>query len=206
MKILLADDHTLFRSGVKHLLLRLDDDVCVLEANRHEALLQLLAENTDADLALVDLNMPGRKDSLAGLIEVLDHAQTIPVVVMSGTENLDEIHQVIKAGAMGFIPKNESAEVVLCALQLVLNGGVYLPHQFMSPATGQRQNQTILTSRQIEVLQKMFKGYSNKEIGSQLNLSDSTIKCHTSAIFRALEVESRVQAVTKAKQLGLLID
>ncbi len=204
MKVILADDHALFREGMRHLLLRLDDEVAVLEADCHDAALKLLSDNPDADLALVDLHMPGRED-LSGLVEVLDHAQTVPVVVLSGSENLDEIHQVIKAGAMGFIPKHEHAEVMLCALHLVLSGGVYVPPMLMSSSTSSHPHQAKLTPKQIEVLQQLSKGYSNKEIGKNMNVSEATVKCHTSAIFRELEVGSRTQAVSIAKQRGLII-
>ncbi len=204
MKIILADDHALFRAGLKQLLTRLGDDVSVLEANTHDAVLKLLAENQDADLALIDLHMPGQEYH-PGLIEVLDKAETIPVVVLSGTENYEEIQQVINAGAMGFIPKQEHAEVMLCALQLVLSGGVYLPPKLMSYATSKNQQpKSNLTTRQLDVLKRLSLGYSNKEIGSLLNLSDATIKCHITAIFRALNVDSRMQAAAKAKLLGLV--
>ncbi len=194
----------MFRAGLKQLLTRLGDDVSVLEANNHETVLKLLAENQDADLALVDLHMPGQEYH-PGLTEVLDKAETIPVVVLSGTENYEEIQQVIKAGAMGFIPKQEHAEVMLCALQLVLSGGVYLPPQLMSYATSKNQQpQSNLTARQLDVLKQLNHGYSNKKIGSLLSLSDATIKCHITAIFRALNVDSRLQAVAKAKLLGLV--
>jgi DNA-binding NarL/FixJ family response regulator len=204
MKIILADDHALFREGLRHLLLRLNHDVTVLEADCHDAALKLLAENPDADLALVDLHMPGRADDLSGLAEVLNHARTVPVVVLSGSENLEEIHQVINAGAMGFIPKHEHADVMLCALQLVLSGSVYVPPLLMSYTTGGQPHQTKLTPKQIEVLQQLCKGYSNKEIGKIMNVSEATIKCHASAIFRELNARNRLQAASIAKQLGLI--
>jgi len=203
MKIIVADDHTLFREGIRHLLKRLDDDVLILEAHSHDVALQLLKDNPDANLALIDLHMPGRED-ISGLSEVLDIAQTIPVVVLSGSEELDEIHQVIKAGVMGYIPKHEHAEVMLCALRLVLSGGVYIPPLYLSSKKTVSPFKNRLTPRQTEVLQQLYKGYSNKEIGLLLNLSEATIKCHTSAIFRELHVDNRLQAVSTAKKLGLV--
>jgi DNA-binding NarL/FixJ family response regulator len=203
MKIVIADDHALFREGIRHLLLRLDDDVSVLEADCHDKALQLLKDNPEANLALIDLHMPG-KDDMSGLTEVLDIAQTIPVVVLSGSEEFEEIHQVIKAGVMGFIPKHEHAEVMLCALRLVLSGGVYVPPLYLSSTQANRPIQNRLTPRQIEVLQQLYKGYSNKEIGKLMNLSEATIKCHASAIFRELNVDNRFQAVDTAKKLGLV--
>jgi len=202
MKIIVADDHTLFREGVRHLLMRLDDDVSVLEADCHDAALHLLKDNPDTNLALVDLHMPGRED-MSGLTELLDNAQTIPVVVLSGSEELETINRVIKAGVMGFIPKHEHAEVMLCALRLVLSGGVYVPPLYLSSTIADRQIQKRLTPRQIEVLQQLRKGLSNKEIGHLMHLSEATIKSHISAIFRELNVDNRLQAVTAAIMLGL---
>lgn len=202
MKIIVADDHALFREGIRHLLLRLAEDVFILEAACHDAVLQLLKDNPDAHLALIDLHMPGKED-ISGLIELLDHAQTIPVVVLSGSEELDTIHRVIKSGVMGYIPKHEHAEVILCALQLVLSGGIYIPPLYLSSTKANRKILNRLTSRQTEVLQQLRKGHSNKEIGRLMNLSEATIKCHVSAIFRELNVDNRMQAVSAANKLNL---
>jgi DNA-binding NarL/FixJ family response regulator len=202
MKIILADDHALFRKGMQLMLAALSDQTSVLEADCHDALLELLAANPDADLALVDLHMPGRANDLDGLAEVLSHAQTVPVVVLSASDRPEDMQQAIKAGAMGFIPKYERADVMLCALQLVLNGGVYIPPALMAHPAGHAQAR--LTPKQLEVLEKMCKGYSNKEISRSLNISEATVKCHTTAIFRELDVGSRTQAVAAAKQQGLV--
>lgn len=202
MKIILADDHALFRKGMQLMLANLSSEVSVLEADCHDALLKLLAENPDADLALVDLHMPGRANDLDGLAEALSHAQTVPVVVLSASDRPEDMQQAIHAGAMGFIPKYERANVMLCALQLVLNGGVYIPPALMAPPAGHMQPR--LTPKQLEVLEKMGKGYSNKEIGRSMNVSEATVKSHTTAIFRELDVGSRTQAICVAKQRGLI--
>jgi len=202
MKIIVADDHALFREGIRHLLLRLADDVTVLEAECHDVALQLIKDNPEADLALVDLHMPGR-DDFSGLSELLDHAQTIPVVVLSGAEGHEMLHKVIKAGVMGFIPKHENAEVILHALQLVLSGGVYVPPVYLTTNAADHPSPNRLTPRQTEVLQKLCQGHSNKEIGRLMKLSVPTIKCHITAIFRELNVDNRYQAVSTAKRLGL---
>ena len=202
MKIIIADDHALLREGIRHLLMRLDVNVSILEADCHDAALQLLNDNPDASLALIDLHMPGKED-MSGLSELLNHAQTIPVVVLSGSEEIDTIHHVIKAGVMGYIPKHENAEVMLCALRLVLSGGIYVPPLYLSSTNTDDQIKFRLTPRQTEVLQNMCNGLSNKEIGQLMNLSEATIKCHVSAIFRELNVDNRLQASIAAKKLGL---
>lgn len=203
MKIIVADDHALFREGLKQILLGLGEDVSVLEANSHETVLELLSANPDADLALIDLHMPGRED-LTGLIEVLDHARTIPVVVLSGSEEMGEIQQVVRMGVMGYIPKYEHADVMICALRLVLSGSVYVPPMLLSSVTSNQPFRSQLTSRQIDVLQQLCDGYSNKEIARKLNLSEATVKSHASSIFRELQVNNRLQAATVAKKLGLI--
>ncbi len=203
LKIILADDHTLFREGMRHHLKRLDEEMTILEADSHDATLKLLADHPDADLALVDLHMPGRADDLSGLTEMLEQTETVPVVVLSGSENFDEVHQVIKAGAMGFIPKHEHVDVMLCALQLVLSGSVYIPPLLMSSQSAARNNPAKLTPKQVQVLRQLCDGCSNKEIGLNMNLSEATIKGHISAIFRELGVHNRTQAASIARQRGL---
>jgi len=204
MKVILADGQALFREGMQHLLMRLDDDVLVLEADSHDSALKLMEDHPDADLALVDLHMPGRANDFSGLMELLGHSQTIPLVVLSGSEDMDEVQQVIKSGAMGFIPKHEHADVMLCALHLVLSGSVYIPPLLMHSHLASQHHKAHLTPKQIEVLKELCKGYSNKEIAQVLHLSEATIKCHTSAILRELEVGSRTQAISVAKQRGLV--
>ncbi|MGC2166065.1 MAG: response regulator transcription factor [Gallionella sp.] len=204
LKIILADDHALFRAGMKHHLKRLGEEISIFEADSHDATLRLLAEHPDADLALVDLHMPGRADDLSGLTDLLDQTETVPVVVLSGSENFGEVHQVIKAGAMGFIPKHEHVDVMLCALQLVLSGSVYIPPLLMSSQSSGRTDAPRLTPKQFMVLQQLCKGCSNKEIGLNMHLSEATIKGHISAIFRELNVRSRTEAVSIAKQRGLI--
>jgi DNA-binding NarL/FixJ family response regulator len=203
MKILLADDHALFREGIRHILRQLDPDVAVLDAADYGTARALLTRNPDSDLALVDLNMPGADgvDSIAALL-ALPHM--VPVVVLSASESRIDIRRTLDAGAMGFIPKSETAEVMLGALRLVLSGGIYVPPMLMTtanhPAT--RAN-AMLTPRQRDVLQRMSEGKSNREIGRQLGLSEATVKVHITAIFRNLNVSNRMQAVKTAEALGI---
>ncbi|MGC2166936.1 MAG: response regulator transcription factor [Gallionella sp.] len=204
MKVILADDHALFREGMQYLLMRLSQDISILQANSHDSAVKLLLENPDSDLALVDLHMPGRESSLSGLTELLVAAKTIPVVVLSGSESLYEIHQVITAGAKGFIPKQEHSDVMLCALQLVLTGSVYVPPLMLKGNSNEQNHLGALTPKQLQVLQQLCKGHSNKVIAKTMHVTEATVKCHTTAIFRELDVGSRTQAIAIAKTRGLV--
>jgi Response regulator containing a CheY-like receiver domain and an HTH DNA-binding domain len=202
MKIIVADDHTLFREGLRHILRRLAPEVEVLEADDYDAAAALLAAHPDADLALIDLGMPGR-DRYPSLDALLPPGLTTPVVVLSASEEPHDIQRALDAGAMGYITKREKAEVMLGALRLVLAGGVYVPPTLLS-ATRPVRPQAELTPRQRDVLRCLHEGHPNKEIGRRLGMSESTVKAHAAAIFKALDVRNRAQALRAAQRLGLL--
>lgn len=202
MKIIVADDHTLFRDGLRLILKGLDPDITLLEADNYGRAAALLTEHKDADLALIDLSMPSR-EPFAGLGELLAISPTTPIVVLSGNEDLRDIRRVLDAGAMGFIPKRENADVMLSALRLVISGGIYVPPLLMAAPAASGSNLK-LTPRQLDVLLCMNKGCSNKDIGRELGLSEATVKAHITAIFRCLDVGNRAQAIKAAEHLGVL--
>lgn len=198
MKILVADDHDLFREGMRRLVLQLADDVEVLEAHDWPNTLQVVEAYPDLTLALVDLNMPEMK-SFEGLEALLARAETIPVVIVSASESLVDMKRVLDSGAMGYIPKSEAAQVMLNALRLILAGGFYVPLRLVQspPAVSSNSKSVLpfgLTPRQYDVLKVMLQGKTNKEIARELNLSDVTVKTHLGAIFKALNVTNRAQA------------
>lgn len=202
MKIIIADDHTLFRDGLRLILKALDQDITLLEADNYDRASALLTEHKDADLALIDLSMPAR-EPFVGLGELLAISPTTPIVVLSGNEDVRDIRRVLNAGAMGFIPKRENADVMLSALRLVLSGGIYVPPILMTAPTTSGSN-PMLTPRQLDVLFCMNEGRSNKDIGRELGLSEATVKAHITAIFRCLDVGTRAQALKAAEHLGVL--
>lgn len=198
MKILIADDHALYRKGIRDLMRRLDaGPVEVLETGDWQTTLALLAQHPDSALVLVDLHMPGM-ESFEGLRLVLDCVEAVPVVVITASESPLDMKRALDAGAMGYIAKTETPEVMVNALRLVLSGGVYVPPKLVrssSPSVAARANGLPygLTPRQYEVLQRLAQGASNKEIGRALGMAERTVKIHVSAVLRALGVTNRQQ-------------
>lgn len=214
VRILLIDDHDLFREGLKYLLPVLDDGVQYYEAGSMDIALQLDPEIA-IDLVLLDFYMPG-VNGLEALDRCRERFESASLVVVSGEEDPRIIRGAIERGAAGFIPKSSSREVLVSALRVVLGGGTWLPGHALQPA-GQVQWQNTppsasdeaarqLSRRQFEVLMKAVQGKSNKTIGKELEISDHTVKAHLSVAFRTLGVQNRTEAVYAAAKLGFQPD
>ncbi|MBR9972717.1 response regulator [Magnetospirillum sulfuroxidans] len=212
MKILIADDHELFREGLRHVLGQLEDNVQVVEAGDFSQAFVLAESHPDIDIVLLDLNMPGANwdEGLPRLRATLP--AEVPVVVLSAADDRRSVLQAVEMGAAGYIPKTSSSRVMLSALKLVLSGGVYLPPALIERATPRgeglnpavvEQAMSILTPRQREVLGLLGEGKSNKEIARILELAEGTVKLHVTAILKALNVNNRTRAVVAAAQMGL---
>ena len=213
MNILLVDDHALFRGGLKFLLQQLDTRLVLDEAGNCAQALERAAA-CRYDLVLLDLNMPGLShlDALAALRDAVPDA---PVVVLSGEADPRVVRAAIERGAMGFIPKSATPEVLIEALRLVLAHGVYLPLEVLAeisasaaapaaPARGDGATpQPGLTPRQMEVLRYVIQGKPNKVIARELSLSEATVKVHLSSVLRAFGAHNRTEAVYAAAKLGL---
>ncbi|MBI5751710.1 MAG: response regulator transcription factor [Hydrogenophilales bacterium] len=215
MKILLVDDHALFREGMRYVLQQLPEAVDILEAGNFPDGLKLAEQNPELDLALLDLNMPGSEGPIS-IRFFHQHYPHIPVVVVSGEEGRGYMKKVMDYGAMGFVCKSSTAPVMLSALNLVLSGGVYIPPQILQqhgmtadsePEPADRRslntNEYGLTQRQMEVLTHLAAGLSNKEIAGAIRLAEGTVKIHVAAIYQILRVGSRMEAVRVAGKLGL---
>ncbi len=223
MKILIADDHRLVIEAVKAKLSELGTDIEFVLAMSVDEL--LAGASDDVDLAMIDLNMPGAEGQ-AHIDEIRRRHPAVPVIVLSGYEDPAVMRSALERGVLGFIPKAYSPEVMLSAVRLVLAGGVYVPPMMLAslppgvvaglphvgsaaPATsgGGASSQTlehlrnVLTERQVEVLQLLSQGKPNKLIGRALGISEGTVKIHLAAIFRALNVRNRTEAVVAAQTL-----
>lgn len=219
MKILVVDDHPLILEALHHVLKQLDEEVHVFEADNADGARALAAGHPDADLMLLDLNLPGA-EGFSLLTELRGAYPMIPVVVLSGSEASEDVLQAIDGGAMGFIPKSSSNDVMLHALRIVLSGTPFIPREALgaAPPDGHRPRvmgyasrpltprDLGLTDRQAQVLALMLQGKPNKLICRELHLAEGTVKIHVAAILRALNVANRTQAVIEASRLGLELD
>lgn len=197
MKILLIDDHSLFRAGLRLLLGRLGEALEVLEAESVETGLVVAQTNPDLDLVLLDLNLPGMH-GLDGLLQFRRRFPSVSVLLVSAADFDDIIAEGRAKGAQGFIAKSVSAEEMIEAVRHVLSGELWFPNQFRSIAP------VPLSPRQREVLAGLCKGQSNKEIGRELALSENTVRSHVAVIFRALGVNSRTEAAMAARRHGFI--
>jgi DNA-binding NarL/FixJ family response regulator len=222
MKILIADDHRLVIEAVKAKLSEIEPGIEFVLAMSVDEL--LAGASDDIDLAVIDLNMPGA-DGQAHVEEIRRRHPAVPVIVLSGYEDPAIMRSALERGVLGFIPKAYSPEVMLSAVRLVLAGGVYVPPMMLaavppgivagmaaSDAAAQRASaaaaaqtlehlRNVLTERQVEVLQLLSQGKPNKLIGRALGISEGTVKIHLAAIFRALNVRNRTEAVVAAQSL-----
>lgn len=213
MKLLVVDDHPLFREGMRNVLDALGSDVQVTEARDFGEALAALHPGADFDLILLDLRIPGMEDS-SGIKQLRDRAPDVPVVVISALEDRRVVADAFQHGAIGYIPKTSNSEVMINALKLVLAGGKYLP-PIMAGAydtglgTGALEaakpsDTPRLTRRQRDVLALIGHGKSNKEIADSLGLAEGTVKIHVTAILKALKASNRTQAAIAAANMGLV--
>ncbi|MBT9541436.1 response regulator transcription factor [Thiobacillus sp.] len=209
MKTLLADDHPLMREGIRQVLAQLEPALEIIDAHDYPSLFSRTLEHPDLDLALVDLNMPGFV-GMQGITLFRNQFPDIPLVVLSASESPHDIRSALEAGALGYIPKAATTAVMLTALRQVLAGDIYVPPCLDDSQIGlysivpddfkALQNRG-LTTRQFEVARLLVQGFANKNIGSMLAMSEGTVKVHIAAIFRALNVSNRTEAVLEIQRL-----
>ena len=207
MKILIADDHELYRDALSILIQRLDKAAEIHLSSSYDELLAFARSENDWDLMLVDLNMPGLS-YYDGIAQLTDAHPSTPVIVVTSSEDPKDTQLALKAGALGYMSKAMKSSDMLNAIQLMLNSGISIhpthelandsssTHAISEPALLDK-----LTPRQQEVLKRLCEGESNKRIALNLDLSEHTVKLHVRAILQALNAENRTQAVIVAKHL-----
>lgn len=231
MHVLIADDHRLVIEGVKLKMAELAEAVSFTVAMTAQELADTLARDDAAfDLALLDLSIPGA-NGLSHIEHARSEHPTLPIVVLSGNEDGDLMRRLLDLGVLGFIPKAYSPDVMLSAVRLVLSGGIYIPPMMLnqisgasipystavngaatataaespSTATSLPDNidglRRILTERQVDVLRLLSQGKPNKLIARDLGISEGTVKIHLAAIYRALNVRNRTEAVVASRRL-----
>ena len=206
--ILVADDHPLFREALRGAVVRVIPDSVLHEADNAGALYAMADAHPDADLLLLDLNMPGTH-GFSALVHLRGLHPELPIVMVSAREEAGVIRRALDHGAMGFIPKSSNAEVLGTALRQVLDGDRWIPDVAVSaPSTPADEHDIAarvreLTPQQFRVLQMLGSGKLNKQIGYELGVSEATIKAHMSAILRKLGASNRTQAVLMAGKLAV---
>ncbi|MGH1543767.1 MAG: response regulator [Arenicella sp.] len=212
MKILIIDDHKLFLEGVRYVLSGLDADAEVEEATNANRALQLIDRGTNYKLILVDLALPGL-DGFAFLQAMRQRKCVIPIVMLSASTDVRDIHKAITYGALGYIPKSYSSNQMISALQKILAGNIYIPEQYIEkvnqlfakggePANNNNEEQ--ISERKLEVLKLLAAGHSNKEIASVLQVTEATIKAHVSDLLRLFEVKNRTACIAEAQKRKLV--
>lgn len=222
MKILIVDDHALFREGLVWVLKQLPQPADVVAANDGAQAIGFVKEQGPFDLVLLDMNLPG--SSGLAIMQDLQPLLTCPIAFLSAERDARRIGEALRAGARGFITKTSNSQVMLSAVNLILSGGTYIPPEMLQlepqdattpdaqdPLDEQPHEKTKpfnaehapnLTDRQRAVLMLMAQGLSNKEIGRDLNMSPGTVKVHVAAVLRELNVANRTQAVKHAMERG----
>jgi len=211
MKALLADDHPLMRAGVRQVLSQLEPPVEIIDAHDYPSLFAQTALHPDLDLALVDLNMPGFI-GMQGIAQYRNRFPDVPLVVLSASESPHDIRNALEAGALGYIPKAAPTAVMLVALRQVLAGDLFVPTclgnghggpHAVVPVDLEVLRDSGLTARQLEVARLLAQGSANKAIAAMLAMSASTVQAHTTAIFRALGVSNRTEAMLAIQRLTI---
>jgi len=205
-RILIVDDHPLFREALRNALGAAKSRLDISEAGSLDSLIARLAKDDACDLVLLDLRMPGVQ-GLSGLIFLRSQYPNIPVVVVSASEEAGIVKKSLDLGASGFIPKSSGTSTIIEAVETVLAGGIWTPpwaHREL-PADPEvadiARRVASLTAQQIRVLMMLKEGLLNKQIAHALNVSEATVKAHVSAILLKLGVASRTQAVIAASKL-----
>ena len=225
MKVLLVDDHPLIRSALQSVIQGLGDDVSVVGVGSAQEARETLLAGSDYDLLLLDLQL-GDADGFDLLVELRAAYPSLPVVVVSASDRTSDVIRAVDLGAMGYVPKRASNETLFEALNMVMQGGIYVPPMtlgserpgakpegdttpgFLAIVREQADDPAApsfasigLTPRQTEVLGLLLQGKPNKLIARELNLSVETVKDHVAAVLRALNVSSRTQAVLAVGQM-----
>ncbi len=212
MKILIVDDHAVLREGLAALLQQHGSDTAVVQAQSASEAIALLHAHSDLDVILLDLMMPGI-NGLDALSEFGRLRPDLPVIVLSSSEDPLDVRKALAAGALGYVPKSAGQRILVSAIQLVMNGDLYVPplvlgekglHADSTSYVAEHRPEHALTVRQVEILKFLSEGAPNKSIARTLGLSEKTVKAHVTAIFKILNVENRTQAAVAGRKVGLI--
>ncbi|MFT4731162.1 MAG: DNA-binding NarL/FixJ family response regulator [Gammaproteobacteria bacterium] len=206
-KFLIADDHPLFREALKGALSSCFTDVTFIESESLDTTIDVLRKNRKVSIIILDLNMPGC-DNFYGLLRVKEVFPDIPIVVLSASDSLQTVSQVMAFGADGFIPKTTATPMIKDALLAILEGEKWLPAgmatailEIDDDAKDIAVKLKELTPKQFQVLKLVKNGLMNKQIASKLYVTEATVKAHIGVIFKKLDVKTRTQIVLAVEKL-----
>jgi len=205
-RLVIADDHPLFRGALREAVTGLFNGVDIAEAGTFNEVAELLERGGDVDLVLLDLTMPGVR-GFSGLMYLRAQYPGVPVIVVSANDDPAAIRRCMEFGASGFIPKTLGVEAMRGAISGILSGGIWTPPDVDLTAGSDAETAALmarmatLTPQQVRVLMMLSEGLLNKQIAFQLGVSEATVKAHVSAILQKLGVESRTQAVIAAAKI-----
>jgi len=204
VKILLVDDHALYRSGLKLVLNQLIEKITWLESSSGEQALHCAKHSGDIDLILLDLILPGTT-GLQTLRQLNQLLPTTPIVIISSSEKEENINTSIIAGAQGYLLKTYNNQQILTAIKSILRGNIHIPlPSSQQSAISEYPQKLKLTERQQEVLKLMVQGHSNKEIANSLAIAVNTAGIHVSAILKEFNANNRTEAAYYAARIGLI--
>ncbi len=208
MKILIADDHALFRDGLALRLEQIAPEAVILQASNYAQIFKFIKSDSDIAIIILDIEMQDMP-WMEALQEMRKLLPQTAIVVVSASEDGRTIRSVMSTGVKGYIPKRSDIKVFDNALKLILDGGTYVPpvlinnppiNNLSTKSTGLKT----LTNRQSQVLDLIAQGKSNKQIAYDMGVSESTVKLHINALLRSLHVSNRTQAVVTAQKLGII--
>ncbi|MCP4046468.1 MAG: response regulator transcription factor [Gammaproteobacteria bacterium] len=209
-KVIVADDHPLFRTAIKEALQESQGETNFLEASSFETLQELVDQNQDVDLVLLDLHMPG-VSGFAGLVYLCNRYPSVPVVIISANEDPVVIKRALDHGAAGFIPKSSDIKTITNAIGDILMGEIWAPVSEQANLPGNNVSEVALAERmaqltpqQFKVLMSVSQGLLNKQIAYDMGISEATVKAHVTAIMSKLGVSNRTQAVLVASKLDVV--
>lgn len=230
MKILIADDHELFLKGLEFILNENFQNIELTSAQNYTDIFSIFENNTDFDLIITDLAMPGA-NWLTAINKIHATLPETPIIIISAVFDKEILQQTLDIGVAGYIPKTSSNSLIVSAINLVLAGGVYIPHELLystknTSVSAEKQKEYIaplktlekltintsetphkgLTERQIDIVKCIAEGLSNKQIAYKLNLTEGTVKVHITVILKVLNVKNRTSAVIEAAKRGYISD
>ena len=226
MKILIADDHELFLKGLEFILSENIEKAEITSAQSYTDIFSRLENNPQYDLIITDLAMPGA-NWLTAIRKIHQTLPETPIIIISAVFDKEILQQTLDIGVSGYIPKTSSNNLIMSAINLVLAGGVYIPHELMYSGQtkitepqkeyaeplktleklsekSSKDKVKGLTERQIDIVKCIAEGLSNKQIAYKLNLTEGTVKVHITVILKVLNVKNRTSAVLEAAKRGYI--